>query len=221
MPIAFFSENLKNAGFRHGFSTRTASNDELDRLLAVASGDLRGVKQVHSARVIEMRAETSENEEADAIVSRNGIAISVRTADCVPILVADEASGAVAAIHAGWRGVVSGVVPSAVEMLARDRSQLIAAIGPSIGSCCFEVGADVAEKIADASNASVITRRVGEKAFVDLRRAVRIQLARLGVADSKIEDVAGCTYCEKELFFSYRRDGANAGRLIAAIAPKT
>ena len=80
---------------------------------------------------------------------------------------------------------------------------------------------DVAEKIADASNASVITRRVGEKAFVDLRRAVRIQLARLGVADSKIEDVAGCTYCEKELFFSYRRDGANAGRLIAAIAPKT
>ncbi len=220
MPIAFFSERLKNAGFRHGFSTRTASNDDIDRMVSVATGELKGVKQVHSARVVEMRAGASESEEADAIVSREGVAISIRTADCVPILVADEITGAVAAIHAGWRGVVSGVVANAIEMLARDRSQLIAAIGPSIGPCCFEVGADVAEKIANASDASVITKRVGEKAFVDLRKAVRIQLGGLGVADSKIEDVAGCTYCEKDLFFSYRRDGANAGRLIAAIVPQ-
>jgi polyphenol oxidase len=219
MPIAFFSERLKNAGFRHGFSTKAASSDDVDRMVSVAAGELKGVKQVHSARVVEMRAGASTSEEADAIVSREGVAISIRTADCVPILVADESTGAVAAIHAGWRGVVSGVVPNAVEMLARDRSKWIAAIGPCICGTCFEVGADVAEQIANASDASVITKRVGEKAFVDLRRAVRIQLTRLGVLDSAIEDVAGCTYHEKALFFSYRRDGANAGRLIAAIVP--
>ena len=220
MPIAFFSETLKKAGIRHGFSTRSASREEIGGMVGAAFEDLRSVKQVHSARVVDVGAGAIESEEADAIVSRRDAPITIRTADCVPILVADISSGAVAAIHAGWRGVVSGVIPNAIEMLARDRSNVIAAIGPCIGACCFEVGVDVAEKIASASDASIITRQVGEKAFVDLRRAVRIQLTRLGVADSNIENVAGCTYCEKELFFSYRRDGANAGRLIAVIAPR-
>ena len=220
MPFVFFSETLKKAGFRHGFSTRSASREEIGTMVGGAFDDLRSVKQVHSARVIEVGDGASESEEADAIVSRNHAAIAIRTADCVPILVGDISSGAVAAIHAGWRGVVSGVVPNAIELLGGDPAKLVAAIGPCIGACCFEVGVDVAEKIASTSDTSVVARQVGEKAFVDLRRAARIQLTRLGVADSNIEDIAGCTYCEKELFFSYRRDGANAGRLIAAIAPQ-
>lgn len=220
MPIAYFSKALEKAGFRHAFSLRSSSTDEIGAAVGVAFERIRIVKQVHSARVVDVASGAIEKEEADAIVSRETDAISIRTADCVPILIADPTSGAVAAIHAGWRGVVSGVVPNALEMLGRDRSQWIAAIGPSICGDCFEVGADVAEKIIGASTDAIVTKRAGEKAFVDLRKAVRDQLLRAGLADANIEDVAGCTYHQKDLFFSYRRDGANAGRLIAAIAPK-
>lgn len=220
MPIAFFSKALEKAGFRHAFSTRSSSTAEIGAAAGVPFERIRMVKQVHSARVVDVDDGASEAQEADAIVSRANAAISIRTADCVPILIADPGSGAVAAIHAGWRGVVSGVVMNALDRLGTDRSQWIAAIGPSICGDCFEVGADVAEKIVGASSDAIVTKRSNEKAFVDLRKAVREQLTRAGLADGNIEDVAGCTYHEKDLFFSYRRDGANAGRLIAAIVPR-
>lgn len=221
MPIAYFSKALEKAGFRHAFSTRLASSEDIGAAIGVPFDRIRIVKQVHSARVVEAKTESIAHEEADAIVSREGDAISIRTADCVPILIADPETSAVAAIHAGWRGVVSGVVPNALEMLGSARTKWIAAIGPSICGDCFEVGADVAEKIIGASSENILTKRVGEKAFVDLRKAVRAQLIRDGLSDSQIEDVAGCTYHQKDLFFSYRRDGANAGRLIAAIRPRS
>jgi YfiH family protein len=220
MPIAYFSKALEKAGFRHVFSTRSSSPAEVGAAVGVPFERIRIVKQVHSARVVDVADGPSEAQEADAIVSREKEAIAIRTADCVPILVADPASGAVAAIHAGWRGVVSGVVANAIEMLGTDRSHFIAAIGPSICGDCFEVGADVASTIIGASDESIVTKRVGEKAFVDLRKAVRAQLTRAGLVDANIEDIAGCTYHEKDLFFSYRRDGANAGRLIAAVTPR-
>ncbi|MEO8876182.1 MAG: polyphenol oxidase family protein, partial [Polyangiaceae bacterium] len=160
-------------------------------------------------------------DEADALVSRAGAAVAVQTADCVPILLADVKTGAVAAIHAGWRGVVSGVVANTLDLLGGDGSDLVAAIGPCICGTCFEVGVDVAEKIVVVSNTDVVVKRVGEKAFVDLRKAVRAQLVAAGLSDAKIEDVAGCTYHQNGVFFSYRREGANAGRLIAAIRPRS
>jgi copper oxidase (laccase) domain-containing protein len=128
----------------------------------------------------------------------------------VPVLVADPASGRAGAIHAGWRGVVSGVVRAGVELLGgRD---VVAAIGPCIGACCFEVGRDVAERIG------FVVRVEGDKAYVDLRAAVRAQLRLLGLADEAVDDVAGCTRHEPERFHSFRRDGANSGRMLAAIA---
>jgi YfiH family protein len=144
----------------------------------------------------------------------------VRVADCVPVLVGARTSGAVAAIHAGWRGVVAGVLGAALAALDGDAGrerERVAAIGPCIGPCCFEVGADVAESIARATDEPrVVTRVVGDKAFVDLRRAVRAQLAKAGVVD--VEDVPGCTRCEPARFFSFRRDAAASGRHLAAIA---
>ena len=234
MPIAYFSKALEKAGFRHVFSMRTSSPADIGAAVGAPFERIRIVKQVHSARVIDVADGPSETQEADAIVSRGAEAVAIRTADCVPILIADPTTGAVAAIHAGWRGVVSGIVPNALDLLGRDREKWIAAIGPSICGDCFEVGADVAEKIIGASNDSIVTKRVGEKAcatfgsaclvrhkvFVDLRKAVRAQLTRGGLVEANIEDVAGCTYHQKDLFFSYRRDGANAGRLIAAASPR-
>lgn len=203
---------LARAGLSHAFPTRDAGDAEL--LAALGVGRVVQVKQVHGARAV--LAEDAAGKEADAVVARPSgerVAVGVRVADCVPVLVASVDTGAVAAIHAGWRGVVAGVVPAGVELLGR-RGELLAAIGPCIGACCFEVGADVGDRIG------FVTRRAGEKAYVDLRAAVRAQLRALGLADEAIEDVPGCTKHEPERFHSFRRDGANSGRMLAAIATR-
>ncbi len=169
------------------------------------------VKQVHGARAV-LAAEAA-GQEGDALVARAGDgAVGVRVADCVPVLVADPASGGVAAIHAGWRGVVGGVLGAGVGLLGG--TGLVAAIGPCIGPCCFEVGRDVGAQLG------FVDREQGDKVYVNLRAAVRGQLVALGLADARIEDVPGCTKHEPERFHSYRRDGANSGRMLAAIAPR-
>jgi YfiH family protein len=222
------AKGLLEAGFAHAFPTRdTLDGDLLDGL---GGGVMRvvQVRQVHGACVVEA-AEANEKE-ADAIVARgrlSRVAIGVRVADCVPVLVGDPSSGDVAAIHAGWRGTVAGVVGTAIRALlsgatarsveqANDRSYagagLVAAIGPCIGACCFEVGRDVADRIG------FVVRDAGDKAYVDLRAAVRAQLTSAGLVDGRIEDVPGCTKHEPERFHSFRRDGANSGRMLAAIA---
>jgi len=112
------SSLLQQAGFSHAFPTRDASDASL--LAALGVQRVIQVKQVHGARVVV--AGEAEGQEGDAIVGREpGVAVGVRVADCVPVLVADEASGAVAAIHAGWRGVVAGVTAAALRELAGDR----------------------------------------------------------------------------------------------------
>jgi YfiH family protein len=201
------STTLDSAGFRHAFPTRDTSDTEL--VGSLGGGVIVQVKQVHGARAV--LAAEARGAEGDAIISTmGGPAVGVRVADCVPVLVASRRTGGVAAIHAGWRGVVAGVVAEGVRLLSGD--EMIAAIGPCIGPCCFEVGRDVAEHIGH------VVRVAGDKAFVDLRAAVRAQLAAAGV--STVEDVAGCTKHEPERFHSFRRDGANSGRMLAAIAPR-
>jgi len=158
------------------------------------------------------------------------VAAGVRTADCVPVLVADRSSGAVAAAHAGWKGVEAGVVAAAVRELLGDGdggpASLVAAIGPHIETCCFEVGVDVADRLAAASPAGRAVVRPASPsksdthALVDLRRAVRAQLEALGFAAGAIDDVRGCTACDAERFFSYRRDGARSGRHVSAIVAR-
>lgn len=183
---------------------------------------LRQVHQVHGARAIVVGGAPLEGEQADALVAMDrDDAVGVRVADCVPILLADPASGAVAAVHAGWRGIVAGVVASAFDAArARGASMTLAAIGPCIGPCCFEVGDDVAARIAGATSSDVVARRAEGKAWVDLRRAVRAQLRALGVTDAHADDVPGCTRCDAEHFFSHRRDGDAAGRHLAFIVAR-
>lgn len=222
---------LSKHGFAHGFSLRAKEPGDLMRGM-LAPRTLYQAEQVHGAGVVrgEGDAETVRQVKADALVARAPFAVGVRVADCVPLLVGALGSGSVAAIHAGWRGTVLGVIPAALAMLATDRAggaggvssgseRRVAAIGPCIGACCFEVGIDVAEKIAGASHgAAVVARTAGHKAWIDLRAAVRAQLRAGGLADDDIEDVPGCTRCDAARFFSFRRDGANAGRHLAVIA---
>jgi YfiH family protein len=201
---------LARAGFVHAFPTREVS----DAALRAALGDrsVIQVKQVHGARAV--LVSDAAGQEGDAVVARaGGAAVGVRVADCVPVLVADRASGGVAAIHAGWRGVARGVVRAGVDLLGG--SDLVAAIGPCIGPCCFEVGREVGEQIG------FVVHRRADKDYVDLRAAVRAQLRALGLRDEYIDDVAGCTQHEPERFHSFRRDGPSSGRMLAAIVPRT
>jgi YfiH family protein len=225
---------LARAGFAHAFPERAATDDELARALGIEPGRaIAQVRQVHGGDALEVSDERGANgREGDALVAREGlgtVAVGVRVADCVPILVADEASGSIAAIHAGWRGVTRGVIAAALDRLrGRDHrpgegegERLVAAIGPCIGACCFEVGRDVGEEIARAAaEARVIGSERGEKVYVDLRAAVRAQLVAGGVSDGRIDDVPGCTKHEAARFHSFRRDGAHSGRMLAAIATR-
>lgn len=209
--------------------------DRFARALCIETRQLFETSQVHGAAVRVVApgddAAAVRKEEADALATvEAGIAVGVRVADCVPVLLLDALSGAVGAAHAGWRGVVQEVVPRALERVlglgrASRPSQVRAAIFPHIRPCCFEVGEEVAEPLAaSAARANAPASAIDHsraKPHVDLAAIVRAQLASAGVPLDQIDDVPGCTRCEPERFFSFRRDGQRSGRHIAAIvSPK-
>jgi YfiH family protein len=160
--------------------------------------------------------------DGDALISGDpNVACGVRTADCVPVLLADPTTGLVGAAHAGWRGAAAGVVAKTIEAMrhAGARGSLLAAIGPHISVRAFEVSEEVARELAAASpDPAVIEWGYGPKPHVDLRRLLHAQLGELGV--SSVDDVLGCTVNEPERFFSYRRDGQQSGRHLSAIVPR-
>ena len=172
---------------------------------------LRTARQVHGNVVTEALAEVAEVVEADAIVTTlPGLAPMVMTADCVPIVIAGD--GAVAAVHAGWKGLRDGVIAAAVERLRGlgAGGELAAAIGPAAGACCYEVGEDL-HALFSARGQDLRNGR-----NLDLQGVARLQLQQVGVAHIMTADV--CTICsEAPRLHSYRRDGAAAGRQGALV----
>ncbi len=150
------------------------------------------------------------------MTSRTRVGLVVQTADCVPILLVSES--AVAAVHAGWRGTALGAAAAAVRRLhARygiEPAAITAHIGPSIGACCYEVGGDVGAQFAG----EFLRRGCGGKFRLDLKAANRAQLESTGIQPEKIHAVPTCTMCGGPTLASYRRDGRNAGRMIALVA---
>lgn len=206
------SENLGRAARSLGLTS--------ERVFVAAQVHDNGVLLLHGNEAPSAVAQVP----ADAIVSSTaGLGCGVRTADCVPILLADPETGRVAAVHAGWRGVTRRVIASTTLRLLELGSRsgaLLAAIGPHIGPDAFEVDADVAGELERASSASgVVQRPEGSKPRVNLARIVRAQLIEAGLVDGQIEDVPGCTHGDAAAFFSYRRDGQKSGRMLAVIVP--
>ena len=189
-------------------------------LLGRPEAKLVGLRQVHGDLV--RRAEDTvplPPLEGDALVSeRRDRALAVRAADCVPVLLASPDGGTVAAVHAGWRGLVAGVLPRAAESMAGAGGVAVAAIGPCLSLERFEVGPEVAAAFDAADLADTVLRRPGRRPHVDLRRAARLQLARAGASHVDVSD--RCTWNDREDFYSYRRDGGLRGRLAALIAPR-
>ena len=203
---------LDAAGVTHAFG---------ERGLAPPPG-LRRPRQVHGACVTDAEAcAGAPAPDADAVVSAlAGVPIGVVTADCVPILAASARGEVVAAIHAGWRGLASGVIPAGVDALRRragGAARLVAVIGPHIGACCYEIDAPVIDALAPAHreelDAALRPARAGH-AWLDLGRLARAALLRAGLAPDAIGAFPrACTHCEAQRFHSYRREGAAAGRL--------
>jgi purine-nucleoside/S-methyl-5'-thioadenosine phosphorylase / adenosine deaminase len=189
----------------HGFGTRFFDPPE----------PLTTLRQVHSDIAVYADRDGCLGE-GDAILSDSpGRFVGVKTADCLPILLVDERHRAVAAVHAGWRGTVAGVVRSTLKaMAARWDTQpgdLHTAIGPGIGPCCFEVGPDVAVQFGEPFQCTCI----------DLEQANRRQLIEAGLASDRIYTLGLCTFCLSDQFHSFRRDREKAGRMISVVGVKT
>jgi len=212
---------------------------------AAAEMNLVALKQIHSDVIHPFAAPPKETCNGDAsITDQPGILLAVQTADCVPILLVDPKQRAVAAVHAGWRGTLARIVAKTVGQMqlhfASNPVDLLAAIGPSIGGCCYEVGAEVAtqfmSQFADAADYFDELRTGDEpnplqwlnrmppghqpppkNVLLDLRKANRAQLLAAGLIHANITVSDLCTACRRDLFFSYRKEGAATGRMLSAI----
>jgi len=195
--------------------------------LGLESARLATLSQIHSDQVhiIEDAAAQRNRREGDALATRNpGVCLGVLVADCFPILLADPVNGAVAAIHSGWRGTAARIAAKTVEVMkasfGSDPGQILAAIGPGIRSCCFEVGIEVVQLFADSYPGPALARQSEDrpgKYLLNLSQGLRLQLAGAGLRPDHVFDLDVCTRCNPNEFFSYRVEGPGAGRQMAII----
>jgi len=228
----------------HLFSTRqlalTGPGDSPELSAAVDADRVAMVSQVHGRCVVVIRDTASVppyTTEADALISvAPRVAVAVRAADCVPLLMADPATGAVAAVHAGWRGTAAGIARDTVEAMQREfgvkPENLIIAIGPSIAPCCYEVGSDLVDAFAAAGHERHLIARWfaspppprGSRARPPLRLDVaganRDQLVLAGVPEPQIFLSGLCTAMHLDVLTSYRAEKERAGRIAGVIRAK-
>lgn len=213
------------------FERQSAAWAAAVRAVGGAVDDLARIRQVHGRTVRVAHGGDSltvrTTPDADAIVSNApGCVLAVQVADCVPLLLADPRTGAVGAVHAGWRGTAARIGPAAVEALTREYgtqpADLIAAVGPSIGACCYEVGLELPDAFrragaTDEQLARWFSRTDGGSLRLDLWAASRDQLLESGIPAGRIYLSSLCTQTHATVFDSYRVEGPNAGRMAALI----
>ncbi len=243
---ALSCEPLEREGFANAFSTRgggvspfpegslnlagfdqdAAENirENRRRFVSTLGGEwkLAACWQVHGADVLVVRAAEdprSEGERCDALATNlKGLLLGVKTADCVPVVLGDARTGACAAVHAGWRGTLAGIVARALAAMrdefGTEARDVRAAVGPAALGCCYEVGGEVVgafrEKFKDADTLFTPTRE--GHALVDLHEANRRQLVAAGVSAERVHLLPLCTMCRTDLFFSSRNDRKTHGR---------
>ena len=224
-----------SSGIFKGLNCGAGSSDQSEAVIInrgrvadamqVPHDHLMGVHQIHSADVVTVGSATQDRPKADALVTATkGIALSVLSADCQPVLFADTQAGVIGAAHAGWKGALNGVLPQTVEAmiaLGAKRENICAAIGPCISQRAYEVGPDFMDNFMDEDpdNARFFAQGNGDKLQFDLPAFGLKSLRTAGI--TKAEWTRHCTYNDQERFYSYRRSvhqkEADYGRLIAAI----
>jgi YfiH family protein len=233
-------KRVLNLGFTEWDARENVKENRRRLQAAVGAPDFKLVSllQFHSDAILHFEAAPTEPSRGDAAVTKNaGLLLAVQTADCVPILLVDPKNRVVAAVHAGWRGTLARIVEKAIGRMqmqfGSQAADLLAAIGPAIGGCCYEVGTEVAANAADFFD----ELRTGDepnplqwmnmmppghqpppkKVLLDLRKANRSQLEASGVPAANIFVSDLCTGCGCDLLFSYRKEGARSGRMMALV----
>ncbi len=181
-----------------------------------AVDELVVTKHVHGTCVWTVEESIPDPPEFDGLVSTQpGKVLGAFAADCIPILFADAQAKVCGAAHAGWRGTVGKIAVNVVEAMVAagaDKERIVVAVGPSIGPCCFEVGAEVVAEFREAfPGLDQLVVAGPAKDHIDLRVATRAQLQAVGILPENIEDTPPCTACNEQRFFSYRRDGIDGG----------
>ena len=236
------SRLLIEAGFIHGFTTRIGgvSHPPYDSLnLGDKTGDFPeavkenknllakeigvGVdrwitlRQVHSAVVVNSDTPFKTLPEADSVITnRSGVIAAVKVADCLPVLIADPVEKVVASVHCGWKGLSSGIIEKTLNAMnisyGSKPGNLIAALGPCAGVCCYEIGKDIAGLFTKNS----VSKRNGA-CYLDLDALACSLLTGAGLNENNIDSIGLCTICKAEHFYSYRRDREASGRMMAFI----
>ena len=214
----------RNKALVHGFSTRVFSSNLKETARAFNLDAIFTLKQVHSSHVITLHKRNpkdSRRVEGDALVtSLRRLGVGIFTADCVPILLAAQDGSLSAAVHAGWRGTLLGVSKAALSCMKHhfgvNPSGIYAALGPSIGGCCYEVGEEVTRLFREGfkNHTRFLVKKGDGKYLLDLQEINQRILLAEGVEE--VEVIGICTKCN-ENFHSYRRDGARAGRQLSFI----
>jgi hypothetical protein len=210
-------------GVEHFFGTRREAPGPVRSARVVVS-----VRQVHGTDVLVIDRATAAKQSFDGgwdalVTDQPGVLLTVRTADCVPLLIHDPVHGIVAAVHAGWRGAVAGIVSKTLAaMKQRFGSQpasLRMGIGPAAGACCYEVDEPVLSRLREsyAGWRTLVQATGPATARLNLRGLVRGQAQAAGVREDRIHSVSLCTICHPELFHSYRRDGSVRGTMVSGI----
>lgn len=243
----FRGEKVLNLGFTEWDTRENVLENRRHFQCALGAGDsaLIALKQIHSDVVHLFEDSPVEPCRGDAsATTRLGLLLAVQTADCVPILLADLKKRAVAAVHAGWRGTLQRIVAKTIGKMQMQfgskPADMLVAVGPSIGGCCYEVGTDVAVEFkSQFPNASdwFDELRTGDEpnplqwlnmappghqpppknVLLDLRKANRAQLIGAGLRAQNIIVSDLCTACRRDLFFSYRKEAGTTGRLMSLI----
>ncbi len=240
-------EKVLNLGFAEWDSRENVLQNRRRFQSALGASDLEliSLNQIHSDVIHLFDAAPTEPCQGDgSATNRPGLLLGVQTADCVPILLVDPKKRAIAAVHAGWRGTLQRIVAKAIGKMQMqfktNPADLLAAIGPAIGGCCYEVGTEVAiqfqSQFADAPEWFDEFRTGDEpnpiqwldmmppghqpppkNVLLDLRKANRAQLLHAGLRTANVFYSDLCTACRGDLLFSYRKEGATSGRLLSVI----
>ena len=225
MPIESYmdlSDLFRSDKIRAAFSLRSFNNKNpgdrgrLSTLVGLDSNYVVRPKQVHSAE-IKFVDIPGEIQATDALISKsNSVVLSIQVADCIPLFLADPLNGIIGLVHAGWRGVEKRIIPDTVNKMVRkggSRDGIIAFMGPSIRQCCFEIGPDVSKKFP----IDCLINGNGDRSFLDLQRVATNQLIHSQILAKNILSSEECTKCNPDKYFSYRRSGEKAGRMISVI----
>ncbi|MDP2982133.1 MAG: peptidoglycan editing factor PgeF [Candidatus Latescibacter sp.] len=191
----------------------------LYRHLGIDGTNTALMRQIHDAAVIKVSKGGMYDAVDGLVTDTPGLLLGVKVADCAPVLLLDPFSRAAGVIHCGWRSLVSGILENTLSLMKlewnTDPAEVIFTLGPSAGPCCYQVGEEVAARMAPSS----IKNRNG-KLYADLHEEIIHRLIYNGARRTNVESIPDCTICNNSLYFSHRRDGVNSGRMMGYIMLK-